>query len=264
MNKKVLEQIAGTLKLDAEVLAKSLESEDSTLDLPKVYFDSDIETIKDNLGKEKYDEGAKASREITMKELSDLAGFNERVKDKEQFISKFKENILKDSSIEPNKKVEELTNSVTNLQKLLQQKDSEINNVKSEYQQKETRFKVQSLIPDLSEKIGLTKDEATSLFFMNYEIKDDGVYKDGKIVKGELENPLSLEETVNSFVSQKGWNTAEPPKGRGGQPSGGTTPKVSNLDEFNELAASKGYNVGSSQYNALLAETIKENPQLEV
>lgn len=263
MNKKVIEQLAGTLKLDAKLLAKSLESDtDSTLELPKVFFDTDITTIKENFGKEKYDEGAKVSREKTMKELSDLAGFEERVKDKEGFIKAFKEKIVSDSSIEPNKKVEELNSSVAKLQGLILDEQNKYTDLKGSYELKEKRFKVSSIIPDVSEKAGLSKDEATSLFFLSHEIKEDGIYKNGEKLKGDVENTLSLEDSVKLFVSEKSWDLEPAPRGRGGNPKPDSVDTPTTLDEFETLAKSKNYSVGSREYNSLLAEAVKENPEI--
>ena len=263
MNKKVLDQLAGALKVDVKLLTQSLESEnDSTIELQKIYFDSDIISIKENLGKEKYDEGANVSREKTMKELSDLAGFDERVKGKDAFIKKFKENILADSLIEPNLKVEELNKSLQNLQKLVEDGKSEYTTLKSSYELKEKRGKVTSLIPDLSKKTGLNRDEATSLFFLSHEIKEDGIYKNGEKVKGNLENALSLEDSVSLFVSDKGWDKPDAPTGRNNEPPTGGSSLPTTLDEFETLAKGKGYTTGSREYNALLSESVKENPEI--
>ena len=265
MNKKVLEQLAGALKFDAELLAKSLssENEDEKIELPKLFTESDVNSIKENLGKERYDAGATASREMTLKELSDLAGFNERVKDKEAFVSKFKEQILADASVEPNKKVDDLQASLEKLQGVVSQKDQEIVDLQQGFKQKEVKFKASSLI-EVPENIGLSKDEAISLFFMNHEIKDDGIYKNGEKLKDSVENSLSLEDAVKGFVSEKGWDKEPTPRGRGGG-SGSNNPHSTtptSLDEFEKYAKEKGLTVGSQDYNSALHEMAKENPAI--
>lgn len=266
MNKKVLEQIAGALKFDAELLAKSLssENEDEKIELPKLFTESQVETIKENVGKEKYDAGAIASRDMTLKDLSDLAGFDERVKDKEAFISRFKDSILKDASIEPNKKVKELEQSLEKLQNTVLERDKAISDLENDFKQKETKIKAQSLIPDFSKTLGITKEEATSLFFMRHDIKDDGIYRDGEKLKDDYEKPLDLQSVINNFVSEKGWDKELNPIGRGGgsgHPRGGNG-KPSNLAEFEKYVSEKGLNIGSAEANALLKELATENPEI--
>lgn len=265
MNKKFIETLAGKLKLDAEALAQTIASEEeATLELPEgdFYAKTDIETLKDNYGKERYEAGKVAEREVTYKNLSREVGL-ETIKDHSEFVKAYQDKILKDAKVEPEKKVAELSESVSKLQKQLEEKDGEIQNIQNSVKQKETDYKLASSFPDLPEGLGLTKAEAMSLFKMNMEVKEDGVYKNGQLLKDNLERPLSLEQAVSSYVTEKGWTKPEPPKGRGGgagnQPA---KPTITTIEEFESHLKEKGLTTGSAEANALLTEIAKENPEI--
>ena len=268
MNKKVIEQIAGALKFDVEELTKVLTSEEEVdFKLPeniKIFTNDEFEQIKDNHGKSKYDEGKIASKEMLLKEMSKSIGFETSIKDSEELLKAYKNQILNDASIEPNKKVEELQLSLEKLQNIVSEKDKAYSELENTFKQKETKIKAQSLIPDLHESLGLSKDEAVSLFFMNHSIKDDGIYKNGQILKDKLEKPLVLEDAISVYVSEKGWNQPLKPTGRGGGSgsSSSSNGNPSSLKEFEEYISQKGLNIGSAEANALLKEMATENPEI--
>lgn len=266
LSKKGIEQLAGALKLNVEELTKVFTSEEEKeLELPKleIFTDGEFSTFKENLldshGKTKYEEGRKIGNEILLKEMSREVGFEIPIKDPNEFITKFKSSILETAKIEPNKKVQELETSLSNLQKKLDEKDGEIAKITEQSKQKETRLKVQSLFPDLSEKIGLNPEDMATLFFnKGYEVKEDGVYRDGKILKDARENTLKLNEVVSGFISERKWNV-EQPTGRGGgaQGKGATSNLPATLDEYEAYIKEKGINPGSVEANALLKEIAK-------
>jgi hypothetical protein len=197
---------------------------------------------------------------MTLKDLSDLAGFDERIKDKEAFVKAFKDKVLADASIEPNKKVEELQASIEKLQGVVSDKDKAYSDLEASYKQKETRFKAESLFPTMPEHLGLNKSEGVDLFFMSHEIKEDGIYKNGQKLKDNVEKPLGIEDAVKGFISEKGWDKAPTPRGRGGNPvANGQGAKPSSLEEFETLAKERGLNVGSQEYNALLREVNRKD-----
>ena len=268
MNKKVIELLAGALKLKVEDLTQVLASEEEVdFKLPeniKIFTTDEFEQIKDNHGKNKYDEGKIASKEMLLKEMSKKAGFENPIKDDDELLKSYKEQILKDASIEPNKKVDELQMSLEKLQGVVSEKEKQLLDLESTFRQKETRITAQSLIPDLPENIGLSKSEAVSLFFLNHEIKDDGIYKNGEKMKDQYEKPLDLSSAVSGYVSDKGWDKAPEPRGRGGgsgssQSSNG---KPTNLTEFEAYISQKGIGAASAEANALLKELATENPEI--
>ena len=269
MNKKVIELLAGTLQLDVEELTKVLTSEDELeLKLPenlKVITNEDLEALKDNHGKTRYDAGKTAGSEMLLKDISEKVGFETPIKDIEGFIETYSKQILDKANIEPNKKVEELESSVKKLQGIVTEKDSAYTQLQNSLKAKETKFKAQSYIPTLPESLGLNRDEATSIFFMSHEIKEDGIYKNGEILKDKLEKSLDLSEAVKSFVTEKGWDKKANASGRGGGSGNhnrNQNGEAKSLKEFEAEMSEKGINVGSMEFNAQLQEQGKANPEL--
>ena len=263
LKKNDIDKLAGMLTIDAEVLAKAITDEkevDITIPDLKFFKNEDLELLLDNRGKERYEAGKTAEREMLFKDLSKEAGL-ETIKDKNDFIKAYKGKILEEAKIEPEKKVKELETSLANLQKQVQEEQTKYVNLESQIKTEKTKFKVQSLIPEIPETVGLNKEEATSLFFMNYEVKDDGVYKNGTLLKDNLERPLDITQAVTGFLAEKGWN--KQPSGRGGgAPGAGGNFKITTMEEFQAHLKEKGIQEGSAEANSLLAKVAKETPEI--
>lgn len=263
MNKKLIEAIAGRLNLDVEALTKNLASEEEAeIKIPegKLYSDEDIETLKNNHGKDRYEAGKTAEREVTYKNLSREAGL-ETIKDPSEFMKAYQAKILKDAKIEPEAKVKELTSDLEKLQAQIQEKEKAFTDLENSHKSEKTKFTVQSKLK-VPETLGLSQEEATSLFFMNHEVKDDGVYKNGELMKDHLARPIPVEQAAEMFVADKGWNV-ETPKGRGGGAKGeGGKTKITTFEEFEKDLEAKGINPNSAEAQAYLQEVAKESPEI--
>lgn len=271
MNNKLITDLAKLAKVsDVEAFAEALKSETDTdfqLDIESlvVRTKDEDETYKTNISKEVKDKAFSDAFEIQIKNMKKEVGLEFDGKKSKDFIDAFKTQILDNANIEPNNRISELESSLTNTSKSLQEKELEIENIKSGFHKEKTRLKAESLIPELPKGLGLDKKEATDLFFMNYEVKSDGVYKgDVRLVNQTTAEPFKLEEVVNTFVSDRGWNKQPSGRGGAGGGTGGSPSSISTLDEFNLAASEKGFNVGSKDYNAFLAEVVKENPEIVV
>lgn len=263
MNKKLIESIAKLAKVtDVEAFTSALMSESDTdfkLDTDNLVIRTKEEDLqlKENIIKEQEPIIWRKATEIQIKDMKKELGLEFEGKKPEDFISNFKSKILSEAKVEPNKKIEELENSLTNLRGQLEQKDNAFSELQSNIQKDKIKFKTQSLFPELNN--GLTKDEAVSLFFMKHEVKDDGVYKNGEKLKDNLENALSLEDTVKTFIQEKGWDSNNNPSGRGGgaKSDGKSTELPSNMEEYETYIKEKGWNAGSQEANAVLNEMAK-------
>ncbi len=266
MNKKVIEALARKLNLNVEELTQALTTEDEvTFEIPenlKVITSEQLEQLKDNHGKSRYDAGAIAGREMLLKDMSKEAGF-ETLKDSSEFLSKFKSSILEEAKAEPNEKITTLENSLKTLQSTVQEKDGMIEQLKSQMAKEKRLLTIQSAIPQLPENLNLTKDEATALYMQGREFKEDGIYLNGKRLEDDIANPVDVVSDVQKWVESKGWNKPEP-KGRGGGAQGGkggsTLPKT--MEDYEALVKSKGYNTGSQEALALLQEAAKKHPEI--
>lgn len=264
-NKDITDRIAGMLGLNAEEFAKGITSEqevDLTLPSGRFLTQEQEDTIKDNHGKTRYDVGRTAEREIVYKDLSREIGLEKPIKNHKDFVEAYKNLIIEEAKIEPNKKIEEYQNSISNLQGVIKERDSKIHGMETEFKGRQMKLDAKAFIPEIPETLGITKDDATNLFFMSHEVKEDGIYKNGSILKDTLETPIDLKEAVSSFVSEKGWN--KKPAGRGGGAGGkrteGVAPKTE--EEFEAMLKEKGISPSSQEANALLTKYAKENPEI--
>ena len=267
MNKKLAQSIAKLAKVsDVDGFIEALQSEsDTDFELPKVVVRTadEEESFKTNLLDNAKGETTKAAREILIKNMKKEIGLEFEGKKPEDFITNYKKHILDEAKIEPNKKIQELTESNDTLRKKLEDKDGEFDQLKSSYADKELKLNTQSFIPTLPESLGLNKSEASSLFFMSHEIKDGQVYKNGELLKNANEKPLTHKEAVDAFVTEKNW-IEDDPSGRGGgsgnsRDSGGDG---LTLQDFEDACTEKGLKMGSAEANALLDEMAKENPEI--
>lgn len=268
MNKKVIEYLATVLKLDVKVLTKAIETEGEVIELPegsRFLTKDEVETIKDNHGKTRYDAGKTAGSEMLLKDLSEEVGFEDAVKDGKTFIKNYKTAILEEAKVEPNNKIAQLETSIDNLRNQITEKDTAYQTLQSSVDGERRVLKAQSFVPELPETLGLNKEEAVNLILAGIEIKEDGIYKDGNILKDSMEKPVTLENFVKESVTQRGWDTV--PTGRGGGSGGaggaggsggGALPTT--MQEFEDHIKEKGFHPGSAEAQALLAEAAKESP----
>lgn len=268
MNKKVIELLAGTLKLDVKELTKAIETEGEVIEIPegaRFLTTEEVETIKDNHGKTRYDAGKTAGTEMLLKDLSEKVGLDESVKDSDKFISTFKANILKEAEVEPNKKVTELETSLESLRTKLTEKDLEMESLQNTVKQEKRLLQAQSFIPELPETLGLKKSEAANLILNGVEEKDDGIYVNGELKKDSMEKPLSLEQFIKESVTQRGWGVQNPTGrggGSGGAGSSGSSTLPKTMQEFESVIKEKGFHPGSAQAQALLKEAAQESPEI--
>lgn len=266
MNKKVIEALANKLNLNVEELTQAIATEEEVdFKLPenlKVMTAEQLEELKDNHGKSRYDAGVIASREMLLKEMSKEAGID-TIKDPNEFLNNYKASVLKEAKAEPNEKISQLETTIETLRGKIEEKDSEMLGLKNSMESEKRLFTIQSQIPDLPESLNLTKQEATALYLQGREFKEDGIYFNGKRLDDEVAKPIDLQTDVKSWIESKGWNAPDP-KGRGGGSQGGkggnSLPKT--MEEYEAEISRKGYHPGSAEARALLATAAEKHPAI--
>lgn len=266
---KLIKDLAKLAKVsDVEAFAKALQSETDTdyqLDIDSliVRTKEEDEDFKTNISTDVKNKAFSDAFEIQIKNMKKDLGLEFEGKKQDDFISAFKSKVLNEANVEPNKRISELEKTLNELNTDLSEKVSEITNLKSTYQKDKVKLEAQTYL-NVPENLGISKEEATDLFLRNYDVKDDGIYKgEERLLDAKTAKPLELKDVVSSFVTERGWNK-QLVTGRGGQGvnSQGSVGVPTNLSEFDSLAKEKGFNVGSKDYNAYLAEVVKENPDI--
>ena len=265
MNKKLIESLAKLAKVqDVDAFAEALKSETDTsfdlgLDNLVVRTTEEDSQIKANLLEEAKTKNFTDAFEIQIKNMKKDLDLDFQGKKSEDFIDAFRNKVLADAKIEPDKKINDLNQSLEALRTQLSEKEKSFTELQSSIENDKRNFKAQSLIPELPENLGLSKDEAVSLYFRSHEIKEDGIYLNGNKLKDNLEKPLSFEDSVKSFVETKGWNKTQH-SGRGGGAQGGEGASSSlptNEQEYETYVKEKGWTIGSQEANAVLQQMAK-------
>lgn len=259
LSQKTKDAIAAMYGITADELATNISDEQEVeLELPEGRFlTSEQEaTLLDNHGKNRYDAGvSKATKDA----------FDGKSKD--DFLADYaKEKVteaLEEAKVKPNEKIAELNASLEKLRNDLTEKDTAYETLQNSVQGERKMLEAQSYIPELPESLGLKKAEAAKLLLNGVEIKEDGVYKNGELVKDNMEKAQSLEDFIKESVDQRGW--AKVPTGRGGGSggaggTGGSTSTPKTMEEYEKVLKDKGYHPGSEEAQALLKEAAKETP----
>lgn len=267
LSKETIQQLGKILpeELSAETLAKAITSnEEVVLDIPngKFYSESQKEQLLENYGKSKYYEYKQVGEEIMLKNLSKKIGLETAMKDPDKFLDTFKSQVLETAKVEPNKKISDLENSLSVLQKKYEtdiaNKENELLSYNSKIKAIEQENRLKGISGDLIS--GITPDVTITMFNKEFEQKEDGIYRNGILQKNDVEAPLKLEDVYSSFLQEKNWIKQQPTGNGGNTPqSAGAKPK--SYDEFVKHCESKGINPASMQGRELARELAKENPE---
>lgn len=255
LSKEQQDFINATLGVTADELANAISDEQEVkLEFPQGRFltKEQEETLLDNHGKQRYDAG----KSKALKDAYDG-------KSKEEFLNEFKSSILEDAKIEPNKKLSEKEQALKALQDKYENDrkewESKYGTLESQLNGIKTANDISKHLPDELPK-GLTREDATMIVNNIFEFKDGQTYKNGEILRDDLQNPIPMDKAIASFVEERGWNV-QAPKGRGPQKPNfkGSDPK--NYDEFVQVCESKGISPGSVEGKNLLKSYADKNPE---
>jgi len=254
MNKDLIKKLADTLKVtDLEAFGKALSEENGTFEIPKlkiytddehsklkIYTPESFDTYTTNTEKVGYDKGKVVGEEMQMKAVRDEMGVEvDGYKDKSILVSTYKDHILKEAKIEPDKKVEKLEIDL----KTLRETKTEL---EQGYEKKETDYKSQikgmksehfllSQFKDSKDglpathKVAIFKAEGYGINFNDSGIAEPT--KNGEVVKNENREAKKFSDVADEFSVLYKWDNAV---GRGGENENGKNGK---FKDFNELFA---------------------------
>lgn len=271
LKQETINKLAALAKIKPEELLAAIKAEAET-EVPideklTVFTEDEVQSLKSN----SYKDGKKAGVEMDVDDLKKELGLEFTGKTIKGLIEAHKTHVMKEAKIEPNQKVQELTEKVSTLQKTvgeyeqkIQQKEAEVTGVK-------INGELMKHIPSFGDQApALGQDEVIQLMKINgYEFKlEEGKivpYKDGKQLQDKTANPLEAKDVVTSFLKDKKLITepAPPPSGRG---DGDRRPiaKAGSITELKEQFKAAGKSVLGSEFAEVVQQSAKENPDFKM
>ena len=220
--------LSDTLGMDLEQLKTALTSDDEV----EIKFKSGefldeegLNTLKNTVKKQGYNEGTVAGVEMEAKRIKEKFKIDVEGKNFDTIIDTFKNQTLSNAKVEPNKKVEELTTSLTNLQKKydsdLRLKDENINSLNSTISNFKNNAELNKHLPEGI--TGVSTNQFITLVKSDYEFGFEDnqfvVKQGGKVLKDTMERYISPKEVLTDYAKNNGWLSKE---GRGGRDDAGT------------------------------------------
>lgn len=231
--------LTDTFGIDLEQLKTALTSETEeqiTFKSGDFLDEQALTALKETVKKTGYKEGTIAGVEMEAKRVKEKFGIDAEGKSFDTIMSAFQTKTLADAKIEPNKKVNELSDSLSNLQKKYETdlglKDKEIGSLNNKIGDFSINSDIRKNIPKGLK--GVSEDQfltlAKSSFGFGYE-ENKLVLKDGDtILKDNMENPIKPIEALTNFATQNGWIDKD---GRGGGDStGGNSSEFKTINDL--------------------------------
>jgi len=229
MLKKELQQfLSDTIGVDIEVLKTAITSEDE-VEVPfksgTLLDEAALNGLKETVKKEGYNEGKITGVEMEAKRVKEKFGIDIEGKNFDNIFTTFQEQTLTNAKIEPDKKVKELSASLESLRGKLENdlglKDKEIESLHSEIGNYKINGELARHLPDGLTGIKPNQFSVLAKTELNFGF-DDGVFvakKGDKILKDNLEKPLSVKEVLSDYARNNGWIETN---GRAGSDDTGT------------------------------------------
>lgn len=233
-----LNELAKFVKGGAEVLQKAIESEEKmSLEFIEGSFVSDDEltTLKESVAKDAKKVYEKVGYDYAMKDIKTDLGLEIEGKDRKAILEAARKKIMDDAKIEPNKKVDELSISLKNLQtqyeKDLGLKTQENDNLRNNLKDYRINGDLNKHIPEGLNGIDVNDFMTLAKTTANFDYDDNGnlvVRKGDTILKDKMENPINPKDYLTEFANSKKWLQSD---GRGASDEGGTSSTFKNINE---------------------------------
>ncbi|MDI6033990.1 hypothetical protein QLS91_12990 [Flavobacterium sp. LB2P84] len=255
-----IKSLADALKVDVKILTEELKKEDDIkLELPKLnaFTEAELATRDANIKKGGYDEGVTVGFDKSAKKLKEVSGVEVEGLD----ISKIAEAIVlktnTDAKTEPNAKIKELSDSLAKLQTTVTTLESEKETLNKSFEGYKTESQLLSEIP--KNKAGLSnKTVLAEMRESGYDFTNDGVTKNGELLKDNLQNPVKRQEVFAQFLTEKNWIEVDK-DGRGGGDEGGKSSTIKTMDDYQNYCKDAKIDPLSEDGKAVLIQARKEN-----
>jgi len=227
INETTWQELAKRTGLAVDKLQEAITSEkEETIELAQMNILTDIEltTLKETVGKESAKNGAKTIIEMEVKSLREKHGLDFEGKTIDNLMNAYGNKQITDAKIEPNKRVDEYKLSLDNLQNKyetdLGMKSNEISELNGKLGIYKINGDLAKFIPDGLNGIENSDFLTIAKTSANFDYEDGQlvVKQGGKVLKNNLEKPISPKDYLTEFATSKNWLSSD---GRGGGDSTG-------------------------------------------
>lgn len=263
---KNIDDLAKFVKGGADVLQKAIESkEETTIEFIEGSFVSnqELETLKTTVRADGKKEGQTIGYDFAMKDLKKKFGLEIEGKDLEVISEHLNKKIIADAKIEPSKKIEELSTSLSNLQKQyktdIETKESEVAKLKGSITDIRINSELQTITPDGLAGVKPSQFAALARMEYSFEYDDAGqliAKKGSNILKDKFEKPLPIKEILTDFANQNGWLGNA---GRGSKDSVNGSQKFETINDVYRFMETNRIDPMSAEGEKLLKEFSKIN-----
>jgi len=232
-----LNELAKFVKGGADVLQKAIESEEKTsLEFIDGSFvsDTELDTLKESRFNDGKKEGNKIGYDHGIKDFKKEFGLEVEGKDRKVIADAIRNQIITDAKIEPDKKVNELTTSLTNLQTQYETdlglKTKENDDLSNKLRDYRINGDLTNHIPEGLNGIDVNDFMTVAKATAKFEYDDNilVVKKGDTILKDKMEKPISPKDYLTELATNKKWLQSD---GRGGDDDTGSSGTFKNLNE---------------------------------
>lgn len=223
----------------------------------KVFKNEDFETLQKNIANTEYQKGKTAGEEMLYKSGREKLGLEFEGKTFENFTEAFKTKILKEASIEPTQKVNELMSDIGKLRGTIGEWESKYNNVLSQVETDKKQTRIENTLLSKLPKDQLTIPIEDVVFILKsknqIDIEENNIVlkQNGEVLKNKLMNPITIDEwlpdAIKPYLKQ-----VEGGSGKGDSVKG----KAGSMDAFIKEMEDKG--IGSYDMQMEMQKRIKE------
>lgn len=257
-----LEKAIGLNQGDFKAMLESPEEKEIPL--------SDLEIVKKSDLTQRIQNISNGNYEKTIKEYARGIGIEKSVRDIDSFASEYKNKLMSEIKVEPDKKVSELQNDLESLRKNLAAKEEEVLKLHTTFKkEKEYQIVERTLMSVIPEKTNIPREDVFKLaslpnkIYDSYEVNENGALifkKGGEVLKNSNTlNPLTVNEVMPSFLSPY----IKQAEGGGGGTDNVKQIKSGTLEDFNKEMLDKGVNPYSAVWQQEFSKRTSEGTILK-
>ena len=263
------------VEINDDELNKAIEDKAESIEIKseelEVRSKADFDTYIGNLKSESQKIGEEIGRKELFKSLeieSEGTGAHKDVNKSKDLIQNWSNGLtskaLEDAKIEPDKKVQELTNDLNTMRSNFENEKTRADKAESNFTEFKTNIEKTNLIRKaLPDNLALPEEDVMLIINQRVNIGKNengsfvGLNQDGSVMKNSNLEPLSVKEVLSPFFENNPHLLTKPSGGAGGGDSSGGSSKQS-IEDFTKEMREQGFAPNSPKFNEIMQSRMKE------